>query len=343
METAREGICIADEHDRITWFNHRFVSMLARRPSGVIGRHFCDFVAPQPAEQGREDLARQGPGRTGTREILLRRADGSLFWTGVSTSLLHEGKHFAGVLRMFTDISDRKALEEARAQLVRYLVDAQEAERRRIARELHDQMGQHLVGLGLALRRLRQPGVTAHDVERLTSRLEALTQTMVSDVHHLALELRPPSLDDFGLLAAVSHYADTVASRAGLQIEIQCSQTPRLDPSVETTVYRIIQESLTNVVKHATATRVSVILERRDTQLVAIVEDNGAGFDAPAMLLGRVPGRGLGIGGMMERAALVDGALDIESSPGHGTTVYLRVPVARKGEADEEEAARVAR
>ena len=336
VETANEGICKVDASNQITFVNHAFCRLTGYAEEELTGRPLESLVAREDVEAERAGFSRRDIGRLGVREVRLRRADGSVVWTSASSNLvLDEEGNFAGILRMHTDITDRKQLEAARDKLVRDLVSAQEAERQRVARELHDQMGQHLVGLSLGLNRLAQLGAQSPEVTNIISRLQSVAETMARDVQHLAFELRPASLDDLGLADAVSNYADGVGKRFGLEVDVQCDRMIRLDSSAEIAIYRIVQEALTNVAKHAKARRVSVILEPRGDRLQVIVEDDGIGFRPE--LVGLNDSR-LGLRGMTERASLVGGEIQIESRPGRGTTLFLRVPMRRREKASHEEA-----
>jgi signal transduction histidine kinase len=160
-------------------------------------------------------------------------------------------------------------------------------------------------------------------------KLEELTGKLVEEVHHLAWELRPAALDDLGLQAALHNYAEKWSERSGVAVDFHGGglERQRLPPEVETTIYRIVQEALTNVLKHAAARRVSVIVERRREHVLVIVEDDGRGFDVEAVAYAPAAARGLGLLGMRERIALVGGALDFDSAPGDGATVRARIPV----------------
>lgn len=338
VETAHEGICKVDSANYITFSNRAFGRLLGRSEDEILALPFEQVLLPEDVEVERELFKRRDTGRLGVREQRLRRSDGTAVWTSVTTSLLvDDDGQFAGMLRMYTDISDRKELERARDNLVRHLVAAQEAERHRVARELHDQMGQHLVGLSLGLNRLAQLSAGSLEVSQITQRLQSVADTMARDIRHLAFELRPASLDDLGLADAVSNYADGLARRFGIEVDVQCERVPRLDTTAETTVYRIVQEALTNVVKHAQAQRLSVILERRGDRLQLIVEDDGIGFRPEQVLRHGSDSSGLGLRGMIERAALVGGEFQVESRPGHGTTLFLRVPLDGEEQASHEE------
>jgi signal transduction histidine kinase len=227
------------------------------------------------------------------------------------------------------EIIGHRESEAARVLLLRRLVTAQEEERRRISRELHDQMGQHLAALMFGLKTLSNaPGSHAPPHHSL-QQLQELTEQLVEEAHHLASELRPAALDDLGLHTALSNYVERWSERGGVTADFHSHglDRHRLPPQVETAVYRIVQEALTNVLKHARAGRVSVILEHRHDQLLTIVEDDGRGFDTQAVRSLPGEGHGLGLLGMQERVALVGGNLNIESEPGAGTTLVIRIPV----------------
>jgi signal transduction histidine kinase len=205
---------------------------------------------------------------------------------------------------------------------VRRVIEAQELERKRLARELHDETGQALTSILLGLKPLE---VSADDDARATAAsLRELVVATLQDVRRLAVELRPSALDDFGLAPAVERLVDGLREHSGLTIDFEARLgAHRLPPERETALYRVVQEALTNVVKHAGATRVGVVLTRRGDSVAAVVEDDGRGFDP------RTPRDGsLGIVGMRERAALVGGSLTVESRPGAGTTVAAQVPSA---------------
>jgi len=334
IEAAVEGICIVDRHNRITFLNRRFATMLRRAAETVLGMSVDDLVVPEDLGAARKTLDATSP-RTARQRCRLRRADGTIIWVSVSTSrMFNDNGAYTGTVHMCTDITRQKKHEAARDQLA--LVTAQEAERRRIARELHDQMGQRLTVMSLGLKRVGAIDATHPELKELIERLQRLSETLSRDVHHLALELRPTALDDLGLSVAVANYADDLGHRYGIDVDVHCEEGPRLPPAAETTVYRIVQEALTNVAKHAKARHVSVILEPREDSLRVIVEDDGVGFEADRLLTFAPLEKRLGLAGMIERAALVGGNLQIESRPGHGTTLYLRVPT-RTTEADRNE------
>ncbi len=226
---------------------------------------------------------------------------------------------------MTADLAHKEAL---RQELLEKLIRAQEEERRRIAWELHDETGQALTSLKFGLRSLEQSTSPAETGTHLQA-LRDLVGQIQQSLHDLAVELHPPALDELGLVAALQRYTTLYVRHTGLTVDFQTMglNEERLSPQVEVTAYRLIQEALTNVARHAHAEHVSVMLERQKEQLIVIVDDDGQGFDARTRLeRGTTQGQ-LGIHSMQERVALVGGVFTIESQPGQGTTVFARLPL----------------
>ena len=226
------------------------------------------------------------------------------------------------------EVVARQHAEAVRKKFLRQLVTVQEEERRRIARELHDELGQQLTALKLGLQSLQDAshGRSSGVAQQLQDIVDGLGRA----VQHLTWELRPTALDDLGLQTTLLHYVERWTEHSKIEVDFQSIglESHRVPSHIETTMYRIVQEALTNVLKHAQAERVSLILERTKDRVLAIVEDNGCGFDTEAMLTSAHAERSLGLLGMQERAALVGGTLHLESAPGRGTTVYVRIPLA---------------
>jgi PAS domain S-box-containing protein len=220
---------------------------------------------------------------------------------------------------------ERARAEDARRQVLRQLVTAEEEERRRISRELHDSMGQLVTGLLLGLRAL---GAGAPEHAARIEELERLAGRIARELQHLALELRPPALDNLGLRLALQNLLEDWSERHGIEADFHAAgveEGRRLPPEIETTLYRIVQEGLTNVLKHADATQVNLVLERRRGTVITILEDDGGGFAVDEVLASPEKAQRLGIRGMRERVALVGGEMEIESSPGSGTTLFVRI------------------
>lgn len=235
------------------------------------------------------------------------------------------------VVAVLIDIDDSKRAELDRQRLLRRLGKAEEDERKRLSRELHDQIGQTVTGLLLGLKNVEQalaqmPGQAAQ-LDRLHS-LQSLASDIGRDIHQIAADLRPTALDDLGLYKAVEAFCSEWSRRYGLSTDVQTlGRTGRLPPEVESAVYRAIQEALTNVAKHARARRVSVVLDRRGEELRVIVEDDGEGFDPDRREGEEVASQRLGLSFIEERMSLLGGTLAIETEPKHGTTLFMTVPV----------------
>ncbi|HET6229368.1 MAG TPA: CheR family methyltransferase [Longimicrobiaceae bacterium] len=229
------------------------------------------------------------------------------------------------------EIRERERAEAARSLLLRQIGTAEEEERRRISRELHDQMGQLVTALLLGLKTLPRNGDGG--AARIAE-LEVLAGRIAREMQDLALVLRPPALDNLGLELALRGHLEEWSERHGVEADFQAVGVDgqRFSRELETTLYRMVQEGLTNVLKHAGASRVSLLLESRGGSVNAILEDNGAGFDVDATLSAPEKADRLGLRGMRERIALVGGTLEIESAPGSGTTVYARVPAPPSGD-----------
>jgi PAS domain S-box-containing protein len=227
------------------------------------------------------------------------------------------------------DLTERKQAdaERARTELLARLVFAQEDERRRIAREMHDQFGEQLTALSHQIGSLKEVCGEQADLREQVEALEALARQIDRDVDHLVWELRPTALDDLGLRAALANYVQDWSKRVDVTAQLHTSGLldDRLGSEIETVLYRIAQEALTNVAKHSRAKHVEVILERRSDHVVLIVEDDGVGFEPGDAATIR---QGFGLVGMQERAALVGANLQIESAAGRGTTILVRMAAA---------------
>jgi signal transduction histidine kinase len=214
--------------------------------------------------------------------------------------------------------------EALRGQLLRQVVSAQEAERQRIARELHDATGQSLTAVGLGLRSVSD--VLRQDTDKAAEnlrQLEGLVARALDELQRLISDLRPSHLDDLGLPAALRWYAGEVQNRTRLNIAAEINGEPRpIDPMVNTALFRVAQEALTNVIKHAQAANVTMRLSYLPDTVMLEVEDDGCGFEVHA----RAERPAWGLLGMEERATLLGGSVAIQSQPGHGTRVEMTIP-----------------
>ena len=234
--------------------------------------------------------------------------------------------------KLRAEINERKAIESSRAALLRQLVHAEENERSRIARELHDEMGQYVTALSLGLKRLSNAVPESKKVAEMTKGLERVTNQIGHQVHRLAVELRPTALDDLGLIRMLENYIKAWGKRFQIATDFQGVNYPErgVAQDMETTLYRTVQEALNNVAKHAGAKRVSIVLERTRSQVQVIIEDDGQGFDPDSIFSSKTFNTRLGLRGMRERLTLLGGSLAIESSKRSGTTIFARIPLETK-------------
>jgi len=270
----------------------------------IVGTHF-DLTERKHAEEALRRAHEELEARVRERTAELARANASLR----------------------EEMSERERAERARTELLARLVFAQEDERRRIAREMHDQFGEQLTALGRRIQLLKDACADQPELSLQVDALESVAQQLDRDVDHLVWELRPTALDDLGLRAALANYVQDWSKRVSISAELHTFGLldDRLGSDAETTLYRIAQEALTNVAKHSRAENVDVILERRSDHVVLIIEDDGVGFDP---LDESTAPQGFGLLGMQERAALVGATIQIESAVGKGTTVLVRIDAA---------------
>ena len=231
------------------------------------------------------------------------------------------------------EIAERQAAEEQKIALLKRLVTSQEDERRRIARDLHDQLGQRLTALRLKIASLREMVDADPELKERMNRLQEIGELLDSEVSFLAWELRPSAIEELGLTDAIGTFAREWSRHYGIPAEFHSTGMAKLhlDPEADTHLYRIAQEALNNIVKHANASKVNILLEYLDGEVVLIVEDDGKGFDRRMSRSSRKSAKGLGLAGMEERASLIGGAVEIESSPGSGTTIFARIPLRSNG------------
>ncbi len=334
LKAVSQGVLITGVDHRILTANEAFLSITGYSAEEVIG-NTCNFLwgpLTDPASLATLEQCIQEE-REYSGELIHYKKNGETFWNDLSVapvrSLHGEPSHFIGITR---DITERKRAELAMAEhkrqlqeLSRRVLEAQEVERRRVARELHDELGQSLTAIKINLQSFeRFPNQSPADLHAENIRI---VDDVLQQVRSLALALRPSVLDDLGLVPALRWVTEQTAGRAGLAVVFETTVEPvRFAPEIETACFRIAQEALTNVIRHAQATQVIVSLRHHGDALVLAVSDDGRGFNFAAMRASAQAGASLGVLGMEERATLVGGQLEIDSSPGHGSTVCLRCP-----------------
>lgn len=263
-------------------------------------------------------------------EFRVEQRDGGQRWVRATGRLLAgENDQPDSLQGVMDNITARKRAEAERLDLLRRLAQAQEEERGRISRDLHDQVGQTVTGLSLSLKALEQEdGISPAHVHALQELVAGISR----DIHRAAADLRPSALDDLGLLRALRALAANIADAAGIRIDVQAlGYERRLSSEIETIIYRLVQESLTNILKHAHAHAVSVLLDHTAQEIRVIVEDDGIGFNVAAQADGSDVSH-IGLSGMRERLALIGGSMMIESDIGSGTTLFMQVPILERSE-----------
>ena len=306
----------------IVYCNRRFADIVRTPLARVIGSPLHRFVPPaeQPALEALLERARRERIRG---ELAGRAGDGTPVPMSVTFAplCLERNADLKGVIGVVVDATERKRLEELRSRLIEQVMTAQEEERRRIARELHDETGQSLTALLVGLRTIEESRTMA-EAAQLAQRLRGIVAQTLDEVGRLSRGLHPSILDDVGLAAAVTRQVQELAQLHGVAVDVRIEglDADPLPPLLQTTVYRVVQEALTNVARHAGAGSVSVRLVRDQGTVDLCVQDDGTGFE---------PGDGgrLGLRGMRERAALLGGSVEVESQPGAGTTITAHFPV----------------
>jgi len=334
FENSRDAIYIHDLNGRYTSVNRAAEKLTGYSREEILGRHYSNFVRPTYLKTVRENFCRKldVPLET-TYETEIACKDGTRKPVEVTSRMIYRNGEPVGVQGTVRDISERKRAQRALQTYSRRLVNAQEAERENIVRELHDNIGQYLSALLLGLESCaRLPQLPAAAVDQL-SYLKETTKQLELDVHGVALELRPTTLDDLGLEAALSSLTREWARRHDERIRAVFNSTgftkpaERLSSDVEVAIYRVAQEALTNVSRHSKAAVVSVILARDDRNVQVIIEDDGVGFDVENLMSDPIEDRRLGLVGMQERVQLVGGEFKIES--GAGTTIVVTIPLQK--------------
>jgi len=329
FELAPVAIWIA-ENDRIVFAN-RAAERLFGRPDAIVGQPLYGLLAEGSHDAVRVQVARA---LAGAREVELvhgdiTRADGTKREVEIALAALPD--HGRTTVQMVVaDVTQRRLelaeLEQSREslrQLSTSVVEAREDERRRIARELHDELGQRLTALKMELSALPGVGDQPARQERVGSLMAMLDDTLAS-VRRISSDLRPMMLDDLGLNAAIEWLARDMARRMGIEITVRLNENDApVDDRVATAVFRMVQEALTNVARHARATDVTVVLQQHDSELELVVEDNGTGYPERAM---QREGS-FGLLGMRERAAMLGGLMEYGNAPGRGARLRVRLPL----------------
>jgi len=345
LEHNWSAIAVLNKDLKYVYVSKRYLEESRAGDQNVIGKHYYE-VFPDLPQKWKEMNQRVLAG-----EIIREdndpfvRDDGKVDWTRWESRPWYEADGSIGGIIIYTEVITERIQEEQEKDrllrelkeandrlksLSRELINSQEAERQRISQELHDEFGQALTAISLDLgiiERELTPGCPT-DIKKRVGETRGMADELDQMIGELALNLRPSLLDDLGLLPTLNWYVDRFSKRAEIKASIESvGGEKRLPSEIETALYRIVQEALTNVAKHADADEVSLRLNHHHDRIIVSIEDDGRGFDLNKLHNAKVPFQGLGLIGMGDRTALLGGLLDIQSHPGEGTRIEVNIPL----------------
>jgi PAS domain S-box-containing protein len=313
-----------------TYFNKPWLDFTGRSLSAELGNGWVDGIHLEDQQRCLDTYARAFDGHKDFRmEYRLRRNDGEYRWVlDIGVPRFNPDGSFAGYIGSCMDVTERKLAEEALSSVSSRLIEAQEQERTRIARDLHDDINQRLALLAIEMERVKMevPDVNVEVLSRM-DKLRKHTSEIASDIQALSHQLHSPRLEYLGMVAAMEGFCQEFGEKQKLEIDFKSDDLARpLPPDISLSLFRVLQEALHNAAKHSGGSRFAVRLWGTPGEIHLMVNDAGAGFDVE----GAMKGRGLGLVSMRERLRLVNGELSIQSEPGRGTTVLARVPLGQQ-------------
>ena len=332
FENSKDAFYVHDINGIYTSVNRAAEKLSGYSREQIVGKHFSEFMAPHYAQIVQRQLQKklETAGET-TYEVEVITKKGRSVPIEISSRLIVEAGVPVGVQGCIRDISEKRKAQEVERNYSRRLIEAQEAERRRISRELHDQVGQILTAVKMNLHVLQHKCSQPEILLSINENLKVIDEA-VDQIRDLSIDLRPLLLDDLGLVVALRWYLERQTRNLGIPAKFvsgSLDEDDRFSSELETACFRIVQEGVTNIVRHARATRISVRLERVVSDLILLITDDGAGFDARMLRSGSGTAT-LGLRGMEERAQAVGGTITIDSAPALGTEICARFPI--KGE-----------
>jgi PAS domain S-box-containing protein len=329
VESMNEGALILSADALILYANRRFAKMLKRPQSRVMGQSLLQWLS-EAGQAALTPLLKRGIRTVSTIQVVLCPTDSMSIPTQVSVRQMPgNGSNSAEFSVVVTDMTEARQDERALRSLSHSLLQAQEADRRRLAVDLHDRTSQNLVALLMRLRVLREHvPARAMALRREVAEIVALLGETAEVVEGISKQLRPSVLEILGLVPALQSAIAVFEKRTDVPVKLTVARVPgRLAAEAELVLYRILEEALKNVEEHAHARNVTVLLRRRGAALVLVIRDDGVGFDAKAWWSRDPAWEGAGLLGLRERAAYVGGALEVESARGAGTVIEARIPL----------------
>ena len=332
VQSARDLICITDAENRFTFVNQSFVKAYGYSQEEILGRKPDFLYSPKNPPGLCERIFRQTLGGSWRGELLNCRKDGTEFPISLSTSEIKnsEGRTI-GLIGVARDITERKQAEEELRLLPLRIIEAQEAERLRVARELHDGVNQLIASAKMRLRKVEDGVVSLNPAAReILARCSRLLVQALEENRRIAHNLRPSDLDEFGLAAASRNFCKELQSRTKLKVKYNIARIDqRLAPALELNLFRILQEAVNNIEKHARAGEVRIRIAVHGNSIILSIQDDGRGFDSKRGKAGKGKWRGIGLTNMRERAEFLGGTCTVESVPKQGTTITVRVPCGK--------------
>ncbi len=314
-------VAITDRRGTITYVNDKFCEISKYNREELIGRdHNILNSGFHPKDFFRSLWKTIGSGEVWKGEIKNKAKDGSYYWVDTTiVPFLDDDRKPYQYLAIRNEITERKRVEQELQQMMTRLLHVQEEERKKVSRELHDGIGQSLYSLLITINRLGTE--TDHP---LMEQLQSSVTELIEDIRGISWELRPSLLDDLGLMPALRSFFNRYSQHYGIKVEFKSEISQRYDVLIETTIYRIVQEALTNVRKYAEVSEVFVTILKKEKKIQVFVRDEGKGYDP------NLSPKGVGLFSMEERAKAINGQLTINAKPGEGTEVILSIPISEQ-------------
>lgn len=329
VENAPFGYYRVDRDGLWQYVNPQWEKMHGISLDEIKGRSFSVIQPEETYEQAEENMRRALAGEKIAGEFKMRRKDGTLGHHSFTLQPVYKEGDIIAIEGFISDLTKQKRAEEHIRRLSQQLLEVQEMERRLISRELHDRVAQDLSAAKISCDTLvdDQAAVSPVQRQRVSELSESLERSIMA-VRDLSYELRPPGLETMGLGQTFFQYCQDFSTRYGIEVDFQCAgmESLKLDGNAEINLYRMVQEGLNNVLKHAAASRISVKLVAAYPDVILRIEDNGKGFDVESRMISAADERRMGLRSMEERTALLGGEMTIQSSPGHGAKICIRFP-----------------